>query len=66
MQAALAAGILRREELFVTTKLWNTNHRPERVKPAFEASCRRLKVDYADCYIHSKPLIAFRPGDDPG
>src|SRR6201997_4364349 len=26
---------VRREDLFVTTKLWNNNHRPERVKPAF-------------------------------
>ncbi|MFL6611703.1 MAG: aldo/keto reductase, partial [Pseudomonas sp.] len=37
-QEVLAAGTVRREDLFVTTKLWNTNHRPERVKPAFEAS----------------------------
>ena len=63
IQAAFAAGSLRREDLFVTTKLWNTNHRPERVKPAFEASCRRLQVDYMDCYIMHTPF-AFRPGDD--
>src|ERR1700722_2255265 len=31
----LQAGKVRREDLFVTTKLWNTNHRPERVAPAF-------------------------------
>src|ERR1700748_1224835 len=35
-----------REDLFVTTKLWNSNHRPERVKPAFEASRAKLQVDY--------------------
>src|SRR4030095_8567057 len=38
MQAAFQAGTLRRGDVFVTTKLWNTNHRPERVKPAFDAS----------------------------
>ena len=38
MQAAFRAGITRREDVFVTTKLWNTNHRPERVKPAFDAA----------------------------
>src|SRR5580658_4516531 len=38
MQAVLQAGTIRREDVFVTTKLWNTNHRPERVKPAFDAS----------------------------
>ena len=38
LQAGLAAGEIAREDIFVTTKLWNSNHRPERVEPAFEAS----------------------------
>jgi diketogulonate reductase-like aldo/keto reductase len=59
----LDAGKIRREDLFITTKLWNTNHRPERVKPAFEASCRRLQVDYIDCYLIHTPF-AFQPGDN--
>ncbi|NMZ80304.1 aldo/keto reductase [Pseudomonas mandelii] len=59
----LDAGKVRREDLFVTTKLWNTNHRPERVAPAFEASCRRLQVDYIDCYLIHTPF-AFQPGDN--
>jgi diketogulonate reductase-like aldo/keto reductase len=63
IQDAFKAGTLRREDLFVTTKLWNTNHRPERVKPAFDASCRRLQVDYVDCYIIHTPF-AFQPGDE--
>src|SRR6201988_3669153 len=41
MQEVFEAGAIRREDVFVTTKLWNTNHRPERVAPAFEASLRR-------------------------
>jgi diketogulonate reductase-like aldo/keto reductase len=63
IQDAVKAGTLRREDLFVTTKLWNTNHRPERVKPAFDASCRRLQIDYVDCYIIHTPF-AFQPGDE--
>jgi diketogulonate reductase-like aldo/keto reductase len=63
MQEAFKAGRIRREDIFVTTKLWNTNHRPERVKPAFEASRRRLQLDYVDCYLIHTPF-AFRPGDD--
>lgn len=59
----LEAGKVRREDLFITTKLWNTNHRPERVLPAFEASCRRLQVDYIDCYLIHTPF-AFQPGED--
>src|SRR5271154_2319800 len=50
IQAAVKAGTLRREDLFVTTKLWNNNHRPEHVKPAFDASLRRLQLDHVDCY----------------
>ena len=63
MQAAFRAGTIRREDVFVTTKLWNTNHRPERVKPAFDASRRRLQIDYVDCYLIHTPF-AFRPGDE--
>ncbi|MDA9493883.1 aldo/keto reductase [Bradyrhizobium sp. CCBAU 11361] len=63
MQDAFRAGTLRRQDLFVTTKLWNTNHRPERVKPAFDASRRRLQVDDIDCYIIHTPF-AFQPGDE--
>jgi diketogulonate reductase-like aldo/keto reductase len=64
MREMFEAGTVQREGLFVTTKLWNTNHRPERVKPAFEASLSRLQIDYADCYLIHTPF-AFRPGDDP-
>ena len=48
LQAGLAAGGIAREDIFVTTKLWNTNHRPERVEPAFDASLDRLKLNYLD------------------
>ncbi|MBL0796083.1 MULTISPECIES: aldo/keto reductase [unclassified Pseudomonas] len=58
-----SAGNIRREDVFVTSKLWNTNHRPERVKPAFEASCQRLQVDYLDSYLIHTPF-AFQHGDD--
>ena len=63
MQAVFKAGTIRREDVFVTTKLWNTNHRPERVKPAFDASLQRLRLDYADCYLIHTPF-AFHPGDE--
>jgi diketogulonate reductase-like aldo/keto reductase len=63
LQDAFKAGTLQRRDLFVTTKLWNTNHRPERVKPAFDASRRRLQLDDIDCYIIHTPF-AFQPGDE--
>jgi diketogulonate reductase-like aldo/keto reductase len=63
MQEMLKGGAVKREDIFITTKLWNTNHRPERVRSAFDASCRRLQIDYVDCYIIHTPF-AFRPGDE--
>lgn len=63
LQEELKAGKVRREDIFITTKLWNNNHRPERVRPAFEASRRRLQLNYIDCYLIHTPF-AFQPGDD--
>ena len=63
MQEVFKAGTIRREDVFVTTKLWNTNHRPGRVAAAFDASCRRLQVDYVDSYLIHTPF-AFQPGDE--
>src|SRR3979490_728148 len=63
LQAGLAAGGIAREDIFVTTKLWNSNHRPERVAPAFEASLARLGLNYLDLYLSHTPF-AFQPGDE--
>ncbi|MEQ5838007.1 aldo/keto reductase [Paraburkholderia acidicola] len=58
-----AAGGIAREDIFITTKLWNSNHRPERVQPAFEASLERLGIDYLDLYLIHTPF-AFQPGEE--
>jgi alcohol dehydrogenase (NADP+) len=63
LQAGLAAGKLAREDIFVTTKLWNSNHRPERVEPAFAASLEKLCLHYLDLYLIHTPF-AFQPGDE--
>ena len=63
LQAGVAAEGLAREDIFVTTKLWNTNHRPERVAPAFEASLNRLRLRYLDLYLIHTPY-AFQPGEE--
>jgi alcohol dehydrogenase (NADP+) len=63
LQAGLADGGIAREDIFVSTKLWNSNHRPERVEPAFEASLERLGLNYLDLYLIHTPF-AFLPGDD--
>ena len=63
LRAGLAAAGIAREDIFVTTKLWNTNHRPARVEPAFQASLDRLGIAYLDLYLIHTPF-AFQPGDD--
>lgn len=63
LQEGLAIAGISREEIFVTTKVWNTNHRPERVEPAFEGSLERLELTYLDLYLIHTPF-AFQPGDD--
>jgi diketogulonate reductase-like aldo/keto reductase len=63
LKELFADGTVRRDELFVTTKLWNNNHRPERVKSALQASLHRLGLDTVDLYLVHTPF-AFKPGDD--
>ena len=54
-------GILRREELFVTSKLWNSHHAPQDVEPAIRQTLSDLGLDYVDLYLIHWPL-AFRKG----
>ena len=63
LQAGLTANRIARENIFVTSKLWNSNHRPERVEPAFEASLDRMRLEYLDLYLIHTPY-AFQPGDE--
>src|ERR1700742_4412099 len=63
LHAGLAARGLAREDIFVTTKLWNTNHRPERVAAAFEGSLDRLGLKDLDLFLIHTPF-ACQPGED--
>ena len=63
LHEGLATCWIAREGIFVTTKLWNSNHRPERVEPAFQASLDRLRLNYLDLYLIHTPF-AFQPGDE--
>src|SRR5450631_612547 len=63
LQTELATGAINRGDVFITTKLWNTNHRPERVEPAFDGSCERLGISHVELYLIHTPF-AFQPGDN--
>lgn len=48
---AIRAGEVSREDLFLTSKVWNDDHGPERAPRAFQASLQRLGLDYLDLYL---------------
>ncbi|KAG0353070.1 NADP-dependent oxidoreductase domain-containing protein [Gamsiella multidivaricata] len=52
-----------REQIFVTTKLWNNSHRPQDVQPALETSLKNLGLDYVDLYLMHWP-VAFKAGSE--
>lgn len=58
--AALAESGLPREQLFVTSKLWNQDHGYDQALRAFDASLKRLKLEYLDLYLLHWPVAGLR------
>lgn len=57
----LNSDSLKREDLWLTSKLWNDSHAPEAVKPAIEKTLSELKIDVLDLYLMHWP-VAIKPG----
>ncbi|KAH1178059.1 hypothetical protein KIL84_011761 [Mauremys mutica] len=55
-QKKLGEGRLKRDELYVVSKLWNSFHAPQDVKPAFLKSLTMLNLDYLDLYLMHSPM----------
>jgi alcohol dehydrogenase (NADP+) len=61
LETAVKDGIAARDDIWVTSKLWNDNHLPEHVMPALEKTLADLRLDYLDLYLIHWP-IAHRHG----
>ncbi len=70
IRSALESGVCRRDQLWVTSKLWNTYHAKEHVRPALERSLRDLQLDYLDLYLIHFPIalkyVPFETRYPPG
>lgn len=62
LERVLKSGAVQRDELWVTSKLWNNYHRAEHVRPALEKTLSDLRLDYLDLYLIHFPIsLQFVP-----
>lgn len=62
VNAKIADGTIKREDIFIVSKLWNTDHAVSRVRPGIENTLKNLNLAYLDLYLIHWPM-AYKEGD---
>lgn len=65
LKEAFDKGLAKREDIFVTSKLWNNNHAPEHVEEALRNTLRDLQLDYLDLYLIHWPIALKHEAELP-
>ncbi|KAJ8961888.1 hypothetical protein NQ318_021506 [Aromia moschata] len=63
IRAKIEDGTVKREDLYITSKLWNTMHRPDLVEPAIRTTLKHLGLEYLDLYLIHWPFALKEDGE---
>jgi len=64
LNSKIKEGVVKREDMFITSKLWNSSHDTAYVRAAIDKTLKDLNTPYLDLYLIHWPM-AYQPGGDP-